>query len=314
MFNLILNSQYTLISALEQFEILTLRGPECGILSWIFAVFLPKQLFTNLGISLFIIFFYLFSLCELKNYLPTGKYDFSSITNNNINLELVLNSNLSNELDLAYLEENLKSNNIINFEYFDLSLEASFVIYTLTSFVYNQILENLLYFKSVFLNYTLALFIFLLLSNLLGMVPYSLTVTSYLVLTLNLSGMSFFANLLIALRVHGFKFFKFFIPNGVTGPLVILMVVIELISYVARLFSMAIRLFANMLSGHALIKILSGLVFLTFSDIYFFGLLNLIFNAVLLAVTALEVIVAALQSYVFVVLSVVYTNEAIVLH
>jgi F0F1-type ATP synthase membrane subunit a len=78
------------------------------------------------------------------------------------------------------------------------------------------------------------------------------------------------------------------------------MVVIELISYVARLFSMAIRLFANMLSGHALIKILSGLVFLSFSDIYFFGIVSILFNTILIIVTALEVIVAALKSYVFV--------------
>ena len=92
------------------------------------------------------------------------------------------------------------------------------------------------------------------------------------------------------------------------------MVVIELISYVTRLFSMAIRLFANMLSGHALIKILSGLVFLSLSDLYFFGLINFVFNVVVIAVTALEVIVAGLQAYVFVILSVVYTNEAIVLH
>jgi len=92
------------------------------------------------------------------------------------------------------------------------------------------------------------------------------------------------------------------------------MVVIELISYVTRLFSMAIRLFANMLSGHALIKILSGLVFLSLSDLYFFGIINLMFNMVVIAVTALEVIVAGLQAYVFVILSVVYTNESIVLH
>lgn len=77
---------------------------------------------------------------------------------------------------------------------------------------------------------------------------------------------------------------------------------------------MAIRLFANMLSGHALIKILSGLVFLTFSDIVFVGLLTFIVNLIVLAVTVLEVIVAFLQSYVFVVLSIVYTNESILLH
>lgn len=196
----------------------------------------------------------------------------------------------------------------------DLSLESLFILYNLINFVYTQILENLSYKKPLFLNYALTLFTFLLVCNVLGMIPYSLTVTSYIIITLNLSGMSFFANMLIGLRIYGWSFFKFFIPGGVSGPLLILMVVIELISYVTRLFSMAIRLFANMLSGHALIKILSGLVFLSLSDLYFFGIINLMFNLVVIAVTALEVIVAGLQAYVFVILSVVYTNESIVLH
>ena len=270
-------------------------------------------MFTNFSLSLFVIFFLLISLCDLKSYLPKNKYNLLSVLSEEG--DLAFETDLKNsQLDEFEFDFEESEESIVDFIDFDLSLEASFILFTVTNFVYNQILENLLYFKAVFLNYTLALFLFLLACNIFGMIPYSLTVTSYLILTLNLSGMSFFANLIIALRVHGLKFFKFFVPNGVTGPLVILMVVIELISYIARLFSMAIRLFANMLSGHALIKILSGLVFLSFSDIYFFGVISIMFNIILLAVTALEVIVAALQSYVFVVLSVVYTNEAIVLH
>lgn len=312
MFSTFYSLNTVIFSALEQFEILTYRGPEYGVLSWIFTFFLPKQLFTNFSFSFFLVFFYLVSLCDLKSYIPVTNYNFTPLMNeeSGLSFEEDLNNSLSFEFELI-LED---GESLIDYNYFDMPLEASFIIYSITDFVYNQILENLLYFKSVFLNYTLALFLFLLACNLFGMIPYSLTVTSYLILTLNLSGMSFFANLILALRVHGVKFFKFFVPNGVTGPLVVLMVVIELISYVARLFSMAIRLFANMLSGHALIKILSGLVFLSFSDVYFFGIVSIVFNIILLAVTALEVIVAALQSYVFVVLSVVYTNEAIVLH
>lgn len=312
------NNSVALFSALEQFEILTYSGPACGLSPWLFSFFAPKQLFTNLGFSLFVVFFYLFSLCDLRKYLPKSEYNFKVVVEDvdTFGYDEILEDNLnrvvSGNLEVADLDS--ENEYVVNFYYFDMPLEASFVLYSITNFVYNQILENLTYFKSIFLNYTLALFLFLLVCNVFGMIPYSLTVTSYLILTLNLSGMSFFGNLILALRVHGSKFFKFFIPNGVTGPLVLLMVVIELISYVARLFSMAIRLFANMLSGHALIKILSGLVFLSFSDVYFFGAIGLIFNIVLLAVTALEVIVAALQSYVFVVLSVVYTNEAIVLH
>ena len=256
-----INLNLVLSSALEQFEILTFKGPELGIVSWLVSFFIPKQTLGNLNFSMLLVYFYLITVCDLKKYLPKGSYDFSQIsTTNNIvsDLENVMNGSLILELD--------KKTKIVNYDYYDLPLEVSFLIFTITDFVYNQILENLLYFKSIFLNYTLALFLFLLTCNLFGMIPYSLTVTSYLILTLNLSGMSFFANLIIALKLHGLYFFKFFVPNGVSGALVVLMVVIELISYIARLFSMAIRLFANMLSGHALIKILSGLVFLSFSD------------------------------------------------
>jgi len=305
-FNTLLTTN--LFSALEQFEVLTFRGPELGLNLKLISYFLPKELFNNLSMSLFMLFFVLFNLCDLKKFIPSFFLNdiYSVGENNALHLSFF---NLNSKID----NNNFKTNIITDFGN-DLTLEASFIIYSLTNFVYYQILENLVYFKAIFLNYSLALFIFLLSCNLFGMVPYSLTITSYLILTLNLSGMSFFANLIIALRIHKLKFFKFFVPNGVSGLLVILMVVIELISYVARLFSMAIRLFANMLSGHALIKILSGLVFLSFSDIYLFGIVNIFFNLILLSVTALEVIVAALQSYVFVVLSVVYTNESIILH
>jgi len=302
LFNIINFSQF---SALEQFEILTLKGPELGFISNILSFFIPKSFWNNFSFSMLIILFYLYALCDLKKFNPNYLYNINNNDTNNNKLEIKLEENNNNIKQV---------NPIILFNYYDLTIESVFLINSFTNFVQNQILENMNYFKSIFLNYTLALFIFLLSCNLFGMIPYSLTISSYLILTLNLSGMSFFGNLIIALKIHKLKFFKFFIPSGVNGLLVVLMVLIELISYIARLFSMAIRLFANMLSGHALIKILSGLVFLSFSDIYFFGIINILFNLVLLAVTALEVIVAALQSYVFVVLSVVYTNEAIVLH
>lgn len=305
MLNSLLNLNTFLFSALEQFEILTFRGPEFGLGTRIMSYFLPKGLFNNLNMSFFVVIYVLFNLCDLRSQLPyrnlKTKYKVETVS--------PLNQN-----DGIFDSIIIVDGKCAKVKIRELTAEISYIVFVVAKFVHDKILENLLYFKSIFLNYTLALFLFLLACNLFGMIPYSLTVTSYLILTLNLSGMSFFANLLIALSVHRLKFFKFFIPNGVSGVLVLLMVVIELISYVARLFSMAIRLFANMMSGHALIKILSGLVFLSLSDIYFFGAINIFLNMILLCVTALEVIVAALQSYVFVVLSVVYTNESIILH
>lgn len=294
----LINNNIFNFSALEQFEILTFFYPDLdNIWSFLVWTFIPREVLNNINLSLILVLFYLTSVTELKskNYCTSN---FSGSDNQRFvttSKELLVYSN-SKKLTA------------------DLSLESLFILYNLINFVYTQILENLSYKKPLFLNYALTLFTFLLVCNVLGMIPYSLTVTSYIIITLNLSGMSFFANMLIGLRIYGWSFFKFFIPGGVSGPLLILMVVIELISYVTRLFSMAIRLFANMLSGHALIKILSGLVFLSLSDLYFFGIINLMFNLVVIAVTALEVIVAGLQAYVFVILSVVYTNESIVLH
>ena len=261
-----------------------------GALIRTFWFFLPQNTTNNLSFSLFAIFFYLIN--SLKGY---------SIYNNN--------HVIKNSYTVVTKETILPK-----FSGFEIPWILVFIIIFSTNFVMYQILDNLSYKKSIFINYALSLFVFLLVCNLIGMIPYSLTATSYIALTLNLSGMSFFGNLLLGLRVHQWKFFKFFIPGGVSGFLLIFMVIIELISYITRLFSMAIRLFANMLSGHALIKILSGLVFLTFSDIVFVGLLTFIVNLIVLAVTVLEVIVAFLQSYVFVVLSIVYTNESILLH
>jgi len=296
----------TIYSALEQFEIITFYNPASGDLSKLFLFFFPKELLNNLNLNLFIITFYLFSITNLK-ISRAYTYNF------NKNIEGLKIVSLINFLELL-TNDNKKLILIDKVQDKSISLEMIFLVYNFINFLYKQILTKLTYYKYIYLNYALTLFMFLLACNLFAMVPFSFTVTSYISVTLSLSGMSFFGNLLIAFNVHGLKFFKFFLPKGVSGPLLLLMIIVETISYLARIVSMAIRLFANMLSGHALIKILSGLVFLTFNDIYLFGAIHILCNLITIAVTALEVIVASLQAYVFVILSVIYTNEAIVLH
>lgn len=189
-----------------------------------------------------------------------------------------------------------------------------FVLYIVFSFLRQLLEENLQIKKNIFFYYTVALFGFIVTANLLGLIPYSLTVTSYLAVTLFLSSMSFFGNLIIGLRLHSFRFFGFFVPAGAPEALLGMLVAIELISYFSRLFSLAIRLFANMMAGHALLKILSGFVYLFLESGIGYFVLPLVLNVVVLAVTALEVMIAFLQAYVFVVLSTIYTNEAINLH
>lgn len=181
-------------------------------------------------------------------------------------------------------------------------------------FIRQLISENSQMPKNIYFYYTATLFGFIVASNLLGLIPYSLTVTSYLVITLFLSSMSFFGNLIIGFRVHSFRFFGFFVPAGAPEVLIPALILIELVSYASRLFSLAIRLFANMMAGHALLKILSGFVYLFLSMGTGYFIVPAILNCVVLAVTGLEFMIAFLQAYVFVVLSTIYTNEAINLH
>jgi F-type H+-transporting ATPase subunit a len=102
------------------------------------------------------------------------------------------------------------------------------------------------------------LFSFLMISNLIGMIPYSFTITSHIFVTFSLALTLFIGINIIALKLHRLHFFGFFLPSGIHFALAPLLVPIELVSYIARVFSLAIRLFANMMSGHTLLKIIAG--------------------------------------------------------
>jgi len=181
-------------------------------------------------------------------------------------------------------------------------------------FVKGLIVENIgAKYSSLFV-LVFFLFLFLLVANLFGMVPYSFTITSHLILTLSLSFAFFFGINVIGIRKHGFEFFGLFLPSG--APLVIapFLIVIEIISYIARVFSLAIRLFANMMSGHTLLNILAGFGWTMLSLGGLMSITFLIPTGIVLAVTGLELAIAALQAYVFTVLVCIYLHDAIALH
>lgn len=165
------------------------------------------------------------------------------------------------------------------------------------------------YFSFVF-----TLFLFILTANLVGMIPYSFTVTSHLIVTLTLSSAVFFGVTILGLYLHNIKFLGMFLPSGSPMMLVPLLVGIEIISYFARLLSLAIRLFANMLSGHSLLKILAGFAWTMISAGGIFYVLQILPVIVVILITGLELGVAFLQAYVFTVLACVYLNESINLH
>nr|CAA77868.1 ATPase subunit 6 [Zea mays] len=169
--------------------------------------------------------------------------------------------------------------------------------------------------KHKFFPCILVTFTFLLFCNLQGMIPFSFTVTSHFLITLALSFSIFIGITIVGFQRHGLHFFSFLLPAGVPLPLAPFLVLLELISYCFRALSLGIRLFANMMAGHSLVKILSGfawtMLFLN-NIFYFLGDLGPLF--IVLALTGLELGVAILQAYVFTILICIYLNDAINLH
>ena len=123
---------------------------------------------------------------------------------------------------------------------------------------YNVLSENIKKGGSAYFPIILTIFIYILSCNLIGMIPYSFTVTSHIVITLGLAIVAFTGINIIGLSIHGFHFFSLFLPGGAPLVLAPLLIPIELVSYSFRVVSLALRLFANMMSGHCLLKILAG--------------------------------------------------------
>jgi len=158
------------------------------------------------------------------------------------------------------------------------------------------------YFPFVF-----TLFMFVLFSNFLGLIPYSFTVTSHIIVTFALAATVFIGVTIIGVARHGTHFLRLFVPEGVPLVLLLLLVPIELLSYFIRPFTLSIRLFANMLAGHTMLAIFGGFAASV-------GLLAFLPTAINIALIGLEILVAALQAYVFAILTCLYLRDALHLH
>ena len=145
-------------------------------------------------------------------------------------------------------------------------------------------------------------------NNLTGIVPYSFTATSHLSITLALATMVFLGYLAIGARKHGIRLLELFYPAGVSLVLAPLIVPIEIIAQMSRIISLSVRLFANMMAGHTMLKVFGGFVI---SLGILGGWLPLSFSV---ALTGLEILVAFLQAYVFAILTCIYLNDALNLH
>jgi F-type H+-transporting ATPase subunit a len=165
-----------------------------------------------------------------------------------------------------------------------------------------------------FFPFIFTLFIFLLFGNMLGLIPYSYTFTSQIVVTFALAAFVFLGVTLVALLKHGLHFFSFFVPPGAPKVLIPFLVVIEVVSYFVRPVSLSVRLFANMLAGHTMLKVFAGLAVLITSAGGAAVAGSILPFLALIGLTGLEVLVAGLQAYVFTILTCMYLNDALHLH
>ena len=162
-----------------------------------------------------------------------------------------------------------------------------------------------------FFPFVFSLFMFVLVANLWGMFPYFFTVTSHIIITAALALAVILTVVVFGLWRHRLRFFRLFVPSGVPAVLLPFIIVIEVLSFLSRPISLSIRLFANMLAGHITLKVFAGFV-ATLGSLGFVGVLGAVLPlAATVALTALEFLVAALQAYVFAILTSLYLNDAL---
>ena len=175
-------------------------------------------------------------------------------------------------------------------------------------FIANMVRDNVGSAGKKYFPFIFTLFLFILFGNVLGMVPYNFTYTSHIIVTFGLAGFIFIAVTLIGILKHGINFLKFFVPSGVPIALLPILIPIEIISYFVRPISLSLRLFANMMAGHTMLKVFASFIVLL-------GLIGGWAPLILVIVlTGFEIMIAVLQAYVFTILCCLYLNDALNLH
>ena len=174
-------------------------------------------------------------------------------------------------------------------------------------FIANMIRENVGSEGRKYFPFIFTLFMFILVGNLVGMIPFAYTFTSQIIVTFAMAATIFIGVTVIGLVRHGLHFFSLFVPSGTPLILAPLLIPIEVISYFVRPVSLSVRLFANMMAGHTMMKVFGGFTVLL-------GVLGVAPIILLVALTGFEIMVAVLQAYVFTVLTCLYLNDAIHLH
>lgn len=179
-------------------------------------------------------------------------------------------------------------------------------------FVSSMVRDNVGQDGKVYFPFIFSMFMFILFGNFFGILPSSFTFTSQIAVTASFALFVFLGATLIGIVKHRFRFFKLFIVTGIPVALVPLLFVIEIVSYLSRPVSLSIRLFVNMMAGHTMVMVFAGFVFSL--GAITFGIGGLLPIAAGSALLVFELLVAALQAYVFTILSCIYLNDAIHLH
>ncbi len=174
-------------------------------------------------------------------------------------------------------------------------------------FVANMVRDNVGSAGRAYFPFIFSLFMFILFANILGLIPYAFTVTSHIIVTFAMAITVFLGVTVIGLIKHRMRFFTLFLPKGIPMVIAPFLVIIELFSYLARPITLSLRLFANMMAGHTLLKVFGGFVV----ALGFLGIGPFVF---IIALYGLELMVAFLQAYVFAILTCLYLNDALHLH
>lgn len=249
-----------LFSSLEQFEVFPLLTLRLG--SFDFS-------FTNAALSIFLVFFFFFSLFFVSSF---------------------------------YFSYNFKPSRFFSILKFLITMPVRVV------------LENVGSSGKFFFEYISFLFISLVLINVFGMVPYNFTATSHLITTFSLAFITFFIINLVGISKHKLGIFGLFLPSGAPFMLIPLLIPIEFISYVFRVISLSVRLFANMMAGHTLLKVIAGFAWTMLTNGGVFTFLHLVPLLIVFLLIGLELGVALIQAYVFTILSCIYLSDVISLH
>lgn len=180
-------------------------------------------------------------------------------------------------------------------------------------FVANMINSTMGHEGLAFFPFIFTIFMFVLFSNFFGLIPYTFTVTSQIAITFALASLVILTMIITGFMKHGIRFLTLFVPQA-PWYLLILLIPIEVISFLTRPVSLSVRLFANMLAGHTLLAVFAGFVVLLGSAGGIFMGVALAPMALIVAIFALEMLVSFLQAYVFSILTCIYLNEALHLH